>query len=85
LTSEVGCGAWASNVTRLFREHAIDDTLLPSLTAGDLGDFGIGIVGHRRKLMNAIAALNAETGAASAHTRVTFLTRTAPIRPNAVN
>src|SRR5215831_102897 len=43
-----------------FRENAIDDTILPSLTAEDLKDLGIGAVGHRRKLLNAIAALRAE-------------------------
>jgi class 3 adenylate cyclase/tetratricopeptide (TPR) repeat protein len=43
-----------------FLEHAIDDTVLPSLTAEDLRDLGVGIVGHRRKLLDAIAALRAE-------------------------
>jgi class 3 adenylate cyclase/tetratricopeptide (TPR) repeat protein len=40
-----------------FRENEIDATILPSLTAEDLKDLGVRIVGHRRKLMNAIAAL----------------------------
>ena len=39
-----------------FRENEIDDTVLPSLTAEDLKDLGVGIVGHRRKLLDAIAA-----------------------------
>src|SRR5712692_6376212 len=43
-----------------FRENAIDDTVLPSLTAEDLKDLGVGIVGHRRKLLDAIAALRAD-------------------------
>ena len=43
-----------------FRANAIDDTILPSLTAEDLRDLGVGIVGHRRKLLEAIAALRAE-------------------------
>src|ERR1700758_1853266 len=42
-----------------FRENEIDDTVLPSLTAEDLKDLGVGIVGHRRKLLDAIAALRA--------------------------
>src|SRR6202521_5649510 len=42
-----------------FRENEIDDTALPSLTAEDLKDLGVGIVGHRRKLLDAIAALPA--------------------------
>jgi len=43
-----------------FRENAIDDTVLPNLTAEDLKDLGVGIVGHRRKLLDAIAALRAD-------------------------
>lgn len=44
-----------------FRENEIDDTVLPSLTAEDLKDLGVGIVGHRRKLLDAVAALRAPT------------------------
>jgi class 3 adenylate cyclase/predicted ATPase len=43
-----------------FRENKIDDTVLPSLTAEDLKDLGVGFVGDRRKLLDAIAALRAE-------------------------
>jgi SAM domain (Sterile alpha motif) len=32
-----------------FRENEIDETVLQSLTAEDLKDLGVGIVGHRRK------------------------------------
>jgi len=46
-----------------FRENEIDDTVLPSLTAEDLKDLGVGIVGHRRKLLDAIAALRADASA----------------------
>jgi hypothetical protein len=42
-----------------FRENRIDDTVLPRLTAEDLKDLGVGFVGHRRKLLDAIAALRA--------------------------
>jgi predicted ATPase/class 3 adenylate cyclase len=41
-----------------FRENDIDETLLPSLTAQDLKDIGVVVVGHRRKLLNAIGALS---------------------------
>jgi class 3 adenylate cyclase len=44
-----------------FRENFIDEAVLPSLTAEDLKDLGIGFVGHRRKLLDAIAVLR--TGA----------------------
>jgi class 3 adenylate cyclase/predicted ATPase len=48
-----------------FRENEIDDTVLPNLTAEDLKDLGVGIVGHRRKLLDAIAALRANSNAAA--------------------
>ncbi len=46
-----------------FRENEIDDTVLPSLTAEDLKELGVGILGHRRKLLDAIAALRADANA----------------------
>jgi len=42
-----------------FRENAIDADVLPKLNAEDLKDLGITAVGHRRKLLDAIAALRA--------------------------
>jgi class 3 adenylate cyclase len=44
-----------------FRENAIDKAILPKLTAEDLRDLGVTAVGHRRILLDAIAALRAET------------------------
>src|SRR5579859_933245 len=52
-----------------FRENEIDQTVLPSLTAEDLKDLGISIVGHRRKLLDAIAALQKQTGVAETPAR----------------
>jgi class 3 adenylate cyclase len=46
-----------------FRENAIDNTVLLSLTAEDLKDLGVGLVGHRRKLLDAIAALRTDASA----------------------
>src|SRR6266478_6361832 len=46
-----------------FRENKIDETVLPSLTAEDLKDLGVGFVGDRRKLLDAIAALRAGASA----------------------
>src|SRR6202007_778317 len=43
-----------------FRENNVDDTILPSLTTEDLKELGVGSVGHRRKLLDAIADLRAE-------------------------
>ena len=45
-----------------FRENAIDDAVLLELTADDLKDLGVSLVGHRRKLLAAIAALRSESG-----------------------
>ena len=42
-----------------FRENAIDADVLPKLTAEDLKELGITAIGHRRKLLEAIAALRA--------------------------
>jgi hypothetical protein len=35
-----------------FRDNEIDETVLPSLTAEDLKDLGVSVVGHRRKLLD---------------------------------
>ena len=47
-----------------FRENEINERVLPSLTQEDLKEIGVGPVGHRRILLEAIAALRDETGAA---------------------
>ena len=41
----------------------IDETILPKLTAEDLKDLGVTAVGHRRKLLDAIALLRADASA----------------------
>jgi SAM domain (Sterile alpha motif) len=46
-----------------FREHFVDEKVLSSLTAEDLKDLGVGFVGHRRKLLDAIALLRADAPA----------------------
>ena len=43
-----------------FRENEIDETVLPGLTAEDLKELGVAALGHRRKLLDAIAALRAD-------------------------
>jgi class 3 adenylate cyclase len=44
----------------VFRENEIDETVLPNLTAEDLKELGVSALGHRRKLLHAIAALRAD-------------------------
>ena len=43
----------------VFRENNIDDDILPKLTAEDLKDLGVALVGDRRRLLEAIALLGA--------------------------
>jgi class 3 adenylate cyclase len=45
-----------------FRENDIDETVLPNLTYETLKDLGVTSVGHRLKLLDAIAALRADMG-----------------------
>src|SRR6516165_6703052 len=41
----------------VFRENEITERVLPSLTAEDLKELGVAALGHRRILLDAIAAL----------------------------
>ena len=47
-----------------FRENDIDETVLPSLTDEHLKQLGVTSLGHRVKLLDAIAALRGDAGAA---------------------
>jgi class 3 adenylate cyclase len=49
-----------------FRENEIDETVLPGLTAEDLKELGVAALGHRRKLLDAIAALRTGAGGKAA-------------------
>jgi class 3 adenylate cyclase/predicted ATPase len=42
-----------------FRDNEVDGEILPDLTAEDLIGLGVTLIGHRRKLLSAIAALGA--------------------------
>ena len=44
-----------------FRENEIDEAVLLNLTVEDLKELGVGLVGHRRKLLDAIVALRANS------------------------
>src|ERR1700746_1828394 len=61
------------------RSSESDERVLPSLTAEDLKDLGVTFVGHRRRLLDSIAALVAEVPAAV----VTTASRETPARVNA--
>jgi class 3 adenylate cyclase len=57
-------GAWLRNLgleqyEPAFRDNAIDAETLSMLTADDLRELGVAAIGHRKKLLAAIAALGA--------------------------
>ncbi len=57
--------AWLRNLgleryVSAFRDNDVDAEVLPKLTADDLISIGVASVGHRRKLLDAIAALGPE-------------------------
>jgi class 3 adenylate cyclase len=56
-----------------FRDNEIDSDALPKVSAEDLKDLGVVLGGHRRRLLDAIAALGAEPAAS-----VTAAPRDAP-------
>jgi hypothetical protein len=47
-----------------FRDNEIDWEVLPKLTSDDLREIGVVAIGHRRKLLEAIAVLSAEMSGA---------------------
>jgi class 3 adenylate cyclase len=51
----LGLGQYAT----AFAENEIDREILPSLTSDDLREIGVVAIGHRRRLLDAIAALDA--------------------------
>jgi class 3 adenylate cyclase len=63
----VDIGTWLHGLglqqyEQAFRDNAIDAATLPELTAEDLKDLGVSLVGHRRKLLAGIAALRSVIG-----------------------
>jgi len=62
----VEVGAWLRGLgleryEKAFRDNDIDTEVLPELTGDDLLGLGIASIGHRRKLLAAIAALRVGT------------------------
>ena len=61
-----GCESWGWNrYAAAFRENAVTADVLSDLTADDLKELGVAAVGHRRRLLQAIAAVRADDGAES--------------------
>ena len=62
--AQMDIGTWLGGLglaryEKAFRDNDIDAGLLHSLTADDLRQLGVGSIGHRRRLLDAIAALSA--------------------------
>src|SRR4051812_4856314 len=60
-------GAWLKSLgleryEAAFCENDVTAALLPNLTADDLKDLGVTLVGHRRQLLDAIAELRPKSG-----------------------
>ncbi|WFU20255.1 adenylate/guanylate cyclase domain-containing protein [Bradyrhizobium sp. CB3481] len=64
------CGLGLGQYEQAFRENDIDAEVLMDLTAEDLIGLGIASIGHRRKLLAAIAALRATSPATAASAAV---------------
>jgi hypothetical protein len=62
-----------------FRENEIDETVLPSLTHETLKELGVTAVGHRLKLLDAIAALRSDVSGKSPSVD-TATTSSTPVR-----
>ena len=72
-----------------FSDNEVDGAVLPpKLTVDDLKDLGVAVVGHRRKIMSAIAELNAAPAAElkprrRSRRRLGSRWRPVPMEPNA--
>jgi class 3 adenylate cyclase/predicted ATPase len=64
-----------------FRENDIDESVLPSLTHETLKDLGVTSVGHRLKLLEAIAALCSDSGGKTASINATTASSTSSVSP----
>ena len=64
-----------------FRDNEIDARTLPHLTAEDLKEVGVAAIGHRRLLLQAIAALSDQSKVAEAPTEGSRLPIEAPATP----
>jgi class 3 adenylate cyclase/predicted ATPase len=61
-----------------FRDNDVDEEILRRLTAEDLRELGVRSIGHRRKLLDAIAALNEVAPAATTNPPASAATAPAP-------
>src|SRR5215813_7668209 len=74
-------GLGLEQYARAFRNNDVDGEVLPELTADDLNSIGVTSVGHRRKLLAAIAALRTEPPTAAPAASAT----SAPVSPPTID
>jgi len=65
----------------VFRENEIDETVLLDLTAEDFKQLGITALGHRRKLLDAIAALRSDVSGKTPSADAAIASSTSSSRP----
>src|ERR1700720_1909240 len=78
--------AWLRNLglgqyEQAFRDNAIGPDVLLQLTTEDLKELGVIPVGHRRKLLDAIAALRVSASPASDDAREATILSASPVDP----
>ena len=73
-------GLGLEQYAQLFRDNDIDGEILCGMTAEDLKELGISSFGHRRRLVNAIAALGGKPSTRDAASSATSAT-SAPAQP----
>src|SRR5215468_1940167 len=64
-----------------FRENEINETVLPSLTHENLKELGVTALGHRVKLLDAIAALRSEASGKTPSADTATASSTPSLRP----
>src|SRR5690348_4093590 len=74
-------GLGLEQYARAFRDNDVDDEVLPELTSDDLISIGVTSVGHRRKLLAAVAALRTESPTVAPAASAT----SAPITPPTID
>src|SRR6201994_3382370 len=70
-------GAWLRELgleqyEAAFRENGVDAEVLPTLTDEELKNIGVSLIRHRRRLLEAIAALRSQATPAEASARVSL-------------
>jgi len=74
-------GLGLAQYEQAFRENAIEADVLARLTAQDLKELGVAPVGHRRRLLDAIAALRAPAASSPDDARQMRILSALPVDP----